>query len=119
MCNKRYNELFERIDKLECKLEKHEYREIELLHLIEIERKYRNFYSKYISLDECCSLIPFDIFDLSINGKLYHRGCTKEYLPKLLLNSCYGLNIYQYNITHILDVRISLKESLVDLIIEG
>ena len=118
MRNKCYNELFERIDKLEGKLEKHEYREIELLRLINIECKYRNFYSKYITLDDCCSLIPFDIFDLSINGTLYHRACTKEYLPKLLLNSCYGFNFYYDNTSHITDVRISLKESLVDLIID-
>lgn len=123
MNKKLYNELLKKVDELECELEKHKERERELLQLVGIERKYRHFYSRYITLSDCCSLIPFDIFDLSINGKLYRRACTKEYLPKLLLNSsygcCYVFGFYSRNITYITDVRISLKESLVDLIIEG
>lgn len=69
--------------------------------------KYRIIYKKYITLDECCKLIPFDIFDLQINGKNLCRGCTIEYFPKLV-----------HNIIGIKDVRISLRESLVDLIVE-
>lgn len=118
MNKKLYNELLKKIDELECELERHKERECELLQLVGIERKYRHFYSRYITLNDCCSLIPFDIFDLSINGKLYHRGCTKEYLSKLLLNSIYGFGCYLPKVMRITDVRISLKESLVDLIIE-
>lgn len=117
MNNKLYNELLKRVNELECKLETHQEHERELLQLVGIERKYRNFYSRYITLNDCCSLIPFDIFDLAINGKLFHRGCTKEYLPKLMCNTIYGLGIFNNNISHITDVRISLKESLVDLIV--
>lgn len=118
MNNKLYNELLKKVDELERELERHKERECELLQLVGIERKYRHFYSRYITLNDCCSLIPFDIFDLSINGKLYHRGCTKEYLPKLFLNTLYGFGSYLPKIMRITDVRISLKESLVDLIIE-
>ena len=66
-----------------------------------------NFIQKYITQNECHLLIPFDIFDLEINGKIVCRGCTKEYLPKLI-----------HNVIGIKDVRISLRESLVDLIVE-
>lgn len=118
MNKKLYNELLKKLDKLECELESHKERERELLQLVGIERKYRHFYSRYITLNDCCSLIPFDIFDLSINGKLYYRACTKECLPKLLLNSLYGFGSYLPKVMHIMDVRISLKESLVDLIME-
>ena len=124
--NKLYNELLKKVNELENKLEIHQERERELLQLLGIERKHRCFYSKYITVSDCCSLIPFDIFDLAINGKLFYRACTKEYFPKLICNLAYGLGIYDNNISHIsgvrishiTDVRISLKESLVDLIIE-
>ena len=118
MNNKLYNELLNKINELDYKLEIHQKREDELLQLVGIERKYRHFYSRYISLSDCCSLIPFDIFDLEINGKLFYKGCTKEYFSKLVCNTIYGLGIFNDNISHITDVRISLKESLVNLIVE-
>lgn len=118
MYNKLYNELLKKVNELECRLETHQERERELLQLVGIERKYRHFYSRYITLSDCCSLIPFDVFDLAINGKLFYRACTKEYFPKLILNTVYGIGKFNMNISHITDVRISLKESLVDLIIE-
>lgn len=118
MDNKVYNELLKRVNELERELENHTEREHELLRLVGIERKYRHFYSKYITLSDCCSLIPFDTFDLAINDRLYHRACTKEYLLKLMTNSIYGLGIFDNRMLHITDVRISLKESLVDLIVE-
>lgn len=40
-------------------------------------------------------------------GKIVCRGCTKEYFPKLV-----------HYIIGIKDVRVSLRESLVDLIVE-
>ena len=70
--------------------------------------KYRIIYKKYITVNECCQLIPFDIFDLEINGKIVCRGCTKEYLPKLI-----------HNVIGIKDIRVSMRESLVDLIVEA
>lgn len=118
MENKIYNELLKKVDKLEHNLEIHQERERELLQLLGIERKYRYFYSRYITLSDCYSLIPFDNFDLAINGKLFYRACTKEYFHKVMRNSVYGLGIFNDGIPHITDVRISLKESLVDLIIE-
>lgn len=118
--NKLYGELLKRMNELEYKLEIHQENERELLQLVGIERKYRHFYSRYITLSDCCSLIPFDVFDLAINGKLFHRACTKEYLQKLDLmrSAVYGLELPNNYISCITDVKISLKESLVDLIIE-
>lgn len=107
MFNKKYVNLVKRIDELECRLENHISSEIDITQEIEFERKRRKFYSKYITQNECHLLIPFDIFDLEINGKIVCRGCTKEYLPKLI-----------HNVIAIKDVRISLRESLVDLIAE-
>ena len=107
MFNKKYANLVKRIDELECRLENHISSEIGITQEIEFERKRRKFYSKYITQNECHLLIPFDIFDLEINGKIVCRGCTKEYLPKLI-----------HNVIGIKDVRISLRESLVDLIVE-
>lgn len=107
MFNKKYVNLVKRIDELECRLENHISSEIDITQEIEFERKRRKFYSKYITRNECHLLIPFDIFDLEINGKIVCRGCTKEYLPKLI-----------HNVIGIKDVRISLRESLVDLIVE-
>lgn len=118
MNNKLYNELLKRIDELEHKLENHQERERELLQLVGIERKYRYFYSRYITLRDCCNLIPFDMFDLAINGKLFLRRCTKDNLPKLMFNRIYELRTLNYSISCITDVRISLKDVLVDLIIE-
>lgn len=96
--------LLERINRLESRLEAHEIREHELMRLLSIERKYTNFYNEYISIDDCCCLIPFDFFDLYINGKLCCRECSKSYLSRY--------------VKHVKDVRISLKEVLVDLITE-
>jgi hypothetical protein len=48
------------------------------------------------------------IFDLEINGKMVGRRCTKEYFPKLA-----------HNVIGIKDIRVSLRESLVDLIVEA
>lgn len=107
MFNKKYANLVKRIDELECRLENHISSEIDITPEIEFERNRRKFYSKYITQNECHLLIPFDIFDLEINGKIVCRGCTKEYLPKLI-----------HNVIGIKDVRISLRESLVDLIVE-
>jgi hypothetical protein len=107
MFNKKYDNLVKRIDELECRLENHISREIDITQEIEFECKRRKLYSKYITQNECLLLIPFDIFDLEINGKLVGRGCTKEYFPKLV-----------HNVIGIKDVRVSLRESLVDLIVE-
>lgn len=107
MFNKKYDNLVKRIDELECRLENHINSGIGITQEIEFELKRRKFYSKYITQNECLQLIPFDIFDLEINGKMIGRGCTKEYFPKLV-----------HNVIGIKDVRISLRESLVDLIVE-
>lgn len=107
MFNKKYDNLVKRINELECRLENHISREIDITQEIEFERKRRKFYSKYITQNECLLLIPFDIFDLEINGKMVGRGCTKEYFPKLV-----------HNVIGIKDIRVSLRESLVDLIVE-
>lgn len=108
MFNKKYDNIVKRIDELECRLENHISREIDITQEIEFERKRRKFYSKYITQNECNLLIPFDIFDLEINGKIVYRGCTKEYLPKLI-----------HNVIGIKDIRVSMRESLVDLIVEA
>lgn len=107
MFNKKYDNLVKRIDELECRLENHISREIDITQEIEFERKRRKIYSKYITQNDCLLLIPFDIFDLEINGKMVGRGCTKEYFPKLV-----------HNVIGIKDIRVSLRESLVDLIVE-
>lgn len=108
MFNKKYDSLVKRIDELECRLENLISSEIDITQETEFERKRRKFYSKYITQNECCLLIPFDIFDLEINGKIVCRGCTKEYFPTLV-----------HNVIGIKDVRVSLRESLVDLIVEA
>lgn len=107
MFNKKYDSLVKRIDELECRLENHISREVGILQEINFECNRRKLYSKYITQNECLLLIPFDIFDLEINGKMVGRGCTKEYFPKLV-----------HNVIGIKDVRVSLRESLVDLIVE-
>lgn len=107
MFNKKYDSLVKRIDELECRLENHISREVDILQEINFECNRRKLYSKYITQNECLLLIPFDIFDLEINGKMVGRGCTKEYFPKLI-----------HNVIGIKDVRVSLRESLVDLIVE-
>lgn len=107
MFNKKYDSLVKRIDELECRLENHISREVDILQEINFEYNRRKLYSKYITQNECLLLIPFDIFDLEINGKMVGRGCTKEYFPKLV-----------HNVIGIKDVRVSLRESLVDLIVE-
>jgi hypothetical protein len=107
MFNKNYEYLVKRINELGCRLENHISGEKDILQEIEFECKRRKLYSKYITQNECLLLIPFDIFDLEINGKIVCRGCTKEYLPKLI-----------HNVIGIKDVRVSLRESLVDLIVE-
>ena len=107
MFNKKYDSLVKRIDELECRLENHISREVDILQEINFECNRRKLYSKYITQNECLLLIPFDIFDLEINGKMVGRGCTKEYFPKLV-----------HNVIGIKDVRVSLRESLVDLIVE-
>ncbi len=96
-----------RINELGCRLENHISAEKDILHEIEFECKRRTIYSKYITVNECCKLIPFDIFDIAINGNILYRACTKEYFPKLV-----------HNVIGIKDARISLLESLVDLIVE-
>ena len=107
MFNKNYDDLVKRINELGCRLDEHIRDEKDILYEIGFECKRRIIYSKYITVDECLLLIPFDIFDLEINGKMVGRGCTKEYFPKLA-----------HNVIGIKDVRISLRESLVDLIVE-
>ena len=107
MFNKKYDSLVKRIDELECRLENHISREVDILQEINFECNRRKLYSKYITQNECLLLIPFDIFDLEINGKMVGRGYTKEYFPKLV-----------HNVIGIKDVRVSLRESLVDLIVE-
>lgn len=107
MFNKKYDSLVKRIDGLECRLENHISREVDILQEINFECNRRKLYSKYITQNDCLLLIPFDIFDLEINGKMVGRGCTKEYFPKLV-----------HNVIGIKDVRVSLRESLVDLIVE-
>lgn len=108
MFNRNYVELSKRIDELECRLDNHISGEKDILQEIEFECKRRKLYSKYITQNECLLLIPFDIFDLEINGKMVGRGCTKEYFPKLV-----------HNVIGIKDIRVSLRESLVDLIVEA
>lgn len=108
MFNKNYVDLVKRINELGCRLDDHISGEKDILQEIEFECKRRKLYSKYITQNECLQLIPFDIFDLEINGKMVGRGCTKEYFPKLV-----------HNVIGIKDVRISLRESLVDLIVEA
>lgn len=49
MFNKKYDNLVKRIDELECRLENHISREIDITQEIEFERKRRKFYSKYIT----------------------------------------------------------------------
>mgnify|MGYP006871888228 FL=1 len=107
MFNKNYEDLVKRINELGCRLDEHIRGEKDVLQEIEFECNRRKLHSKYITQNECQLLIPFDIFDLEINGKIVGRGCTKEYLPKLI-----------HNVIGIKDVRISLRESLVDLIVE-
>lgn len=108
MFNRKYDELSKRINELGCRLDEHISGEKDILQEIEFECKRRKLYSKYITQNECLQLIPFDIFDLEINGKMVGRGCTKEYFPILV-----------HNVIGIKDVRISLRESLVDLIVEA
>lgn len=108
MFNKNYEYLVKRINELDCRLENHISGEKDILQEIEFECKRRKLYSKYITQNECLLLIPFDIFDLEINGKMVGRGCTKEYFPKLV-----------HNVIGIKDIRVSLRESLVDLIVES
>lgn len=114
-----YVDLAERIERIETRLESHEEREHELLlDLIRAERKRKPFYSKVITISEALSIIPFDIFDLSINGTFVRRGITKTDLIRDYLNSLYGYYRKYENLNRIIDVRISLRESLVDLITE-
>lgn len=46
MFNKKYDNIVKRIDELECRLENHISREIDITQEIEFERKRRKFYSK-------------------------------------------------------------------------
>ena len=107
MFNRNYAKLSKRIGELECRLENHISSENDTLREINFVRNRRIIYSKYITQNECLLIIPFDIFDLEINGKIVCRGCTKEYFPKLV-----------HYVIGIKDVRVSLRESLVDLIVE-
>lgn len=107
MFNKNYENLVKRINELSCRLDNHISGEKDILQEIEFECKRRILYSKYITQNECLLLIPFDIFDLEINSKMVCRGCTKEYFPTLV-----------HTVIGIKDVRVSLRESLVDLIVE-
>lgn len=114
--SKKYNEIIKRINELDCKLENHIHSK---LCYADTDSNFVQFSknSKYIGLWDCYKLIPFNIFDLYINGKLCCRGCIKENFSKMIINLCYGTQHY-HNITSILDIRISLRESLVDLIVE-
>ena len=108
---KDFKELVERIERIENRLGEHETRENDLLiDLIKAERKCKRSYSKVITINEALSIIPFDIFDLHINGAFVARGITKTGLIK----------DYRKHeaLNRIIDVRISLRESLVDLITE-
>lgn len=107
MFNNNYDNLVKRIDALECRLENHINRESDITQEIEFERNRRKIYSKYITVNECYQLTPFDIFDLTINGKMVCRACDKEYFLKLA-----------HDVIGIKDVRVSLRESLVNLIVE-
>lgn len=80
----RYNfgDLLERIERIEKRIERHEEREPELLDLLNIERKHRCFYNKEITVKEAIQLIPFEIFDLSINGELICTAVNKNELAK-------------------------------------
>lgn len=110
----RINRIDERINEIEKSLEWHTEKEHELLDLINVERKYRRFYSKEISMSDVIMLIPFEVFDLCVDGRFVRRGATRNDLLKLNLNTLYGHTIR----FSIIDVRISLRESLVDLITE-
>lgn len=112
---KSFEELVERIERIENRLGEHEARENDL---IKAERKCKRSYSKVITINEALSIIPFDIFDLNINGTFVARGITKTNLIKDYINSLYGYYRKHEILNRIIDVRISLRESLVDLITE-
>lgn len=114
-----YDGLIERMERIENRLVEHEARENDLLiDLIKAERKCKPVYSKVITINEALSIIPFDIFDLNINGNFVCRGITKADLIKDYINSLYGYYRKHENLNRIIDVRISLRESLVDIITE-
>jgi len=113
------DDLIERMEIIEKRLREHEARENDLLiDLIKAERKCKRSYSKVITINEALSIIPFDIFDLNINGTFVARGITKTDLIKDYINSLYGYYRKHEILNRIIDVRISLRESLVDLITE-
>ena len=116
----RYNfgDLVERIERIEKRIERHEERESELLDLLNVERKHRYFYNKEITVKEAIQLIPFEIFDLSINGELVTEQLTKNELAKRWLTILYGWYDCFAGSVMITDVRISLRDSLVDIITE-
>lgn len=116
---KDFKELVERIERIENRLGEHEARENDLLtDLIKAERNCKRSYSKVITINEALSIIPFEIFDLNINGAFVARGITKTGLIKDYINSLYGYYRKHEALNRIIDVRISLRESLVDLITE-
>lgn len=116
---KGFEDLVERIERIENRLGEHEARENDLLiDLIKAERKCKRSYSKVITINEALSIIPFEIFDLNINGTFVARGITKTGLIKDYINSLYGYYRKHEALNRIIDVRISLRESLVDLITE-
>ena len=116
---KGFEDLVERIERIENRLGEHEARENDLLiDLIKAERKCKRGYSRVITIIEALSIIPFEIFDLNINGTFVCRGVTKADVIKDYINSLYGYYRKHENLNRIIDVRISLRESLVDIITE-
>lgn len=117
-----YDDLIERMERIENRLGEHEARENDLLiDLIKAERKCKRDYSRVITITEALSIIPFDIFDLNINGTFVCRGITKADLLKDYINMLYGYYRKHEKLNRfigVIDVRISLRESLVDIITE-
>ena len=101
----KYKELVDRINIIEKNLLAHEERERELINLIGITRKYKDFYNDGISINDIIELIPFDIFDLYINNKFIMRGLHK-----------YDINRENLCAKKVMDVRISCIGNIVDII---
>ena len=88
----RYNfcDLIEKIERIEKRMDAHEEIESKLLDLLNYKRT-APFYSKEITISDAIRLIPFDIFDLSINGSLVCRGVTRKDLVKRWSNIVYDI----------------------------
>ena len=109
----RYVDLVNKITQLERKIEHHEEREKDLLHMYSECQKARFYRDKYLTINEVMEKIPFELFDLRIDNKFHNRCVDKEYLCKLL-NWVYGyLNNGELKV---LDVFISTTEGPVIII---